>query len=428
VPVLPERVLVRRRAATALGVYGAAILGFLATVVAARELSKEDFARFALVFGTTTLLQTLVDLTIDEVVIKYGNRYAAREDWGRFHQLFRVGMLVKLVGGAAGTLAVVVAAFLAPLLWKTGGLQDALLIASLVPLIQQPEGMAGAVLTLRNRYDLRAWALLWSMALRLAAVWVAAPRGLVPVFVAIVAAQLVATASVSFVAWLAYRRFPRRAPEPLGADRPAIRSFAVQSTIASGLASLRTYLPTLLLGIVARAPQVANFRAAQAPQTAFQTASAPARLVLLAEQTRDVERGRADRAHALLRRYIGTTTLIACLATPPLWIFMPTFIRWIYHAKYLPATDAFRVMLLVAVVQFVFGWTKSFPVSIGRPGMRTAGQALEVAVVVPGVLVLGALYGATGAAGGMLAGSVVLAAYWTLGLLRLPRPEAAPAA
>src|SRR3954451_3889664 len=208
-----KRMLFRRRAATALGVYGAAILGFLATVVAARELSKEDFARFALVFGTTTLLQTLVDLTIDEVVIKYGNRYAAREDWGRFHQLFRVGMLVKLVGGAAGTLAVVVAAFLAPLLWKTGGLQDALLIASLAPLIPQPQGMAGAVLTLRNRYDLRGWALLWSMALRLAAVWIGAPHGLLPLFVWIVAAQAIATVSVSFVALLAYRRYPRRAPE-----------------------------------------------------------------------------------------------------------------------------------------------------------------------------------------------------------------------
>ena len=420
--------LFRRRAATALGVYGAAILGFLATVVAARELSKEDFARFALVFGITTLLQTFVDLTIDEVVIKYGNRYVAQEDWGRFHQLFRVGMLVKLVGGAAGTVAVVVAAFLAPVLWKTGGLQSALLIASLVPLIQQPEGMAGAVLTLRNRYDLRAWALLWSMALRLTAVWLGAPHGVVPVFVGIVTAQVVATASVSFLAWLGYRRFPRCAPEPLGADRRPIRSFAVQSTIASGLTSLRTSLPTVLIGIVARAPQVANFRAAQAPQTAFQTLSGPARLVLLAEQTRDVERGRLDRAHALLRRYIGTATVIACVATPPLWIFMPTFIRLVYHAKYLPATDAFRVMLIVAVVQFVFGWTKTFPVSIGRPGMRTAGQALEVAVLVPAVLVLGALYGATGAAGGMLAGSVVLAAYWTLGLLRLPRPEAAPAA
>jgi O-antigen/teichoic acid export membrane protein len=150
--------------------------------------------------------------------------------------------------------------------------------------------------------------------------------------------------------------------------------------------------------------------------------------VLLAEQTRDVEYGREDRAHALLRRYIAAAAAIACVVTPPLWIYMPSVVRLVYTAKYVPAADAFRVMLLAAVLQFVFGWTKSFPVSIGRPGLRTAGQALEIAVLVPGVLVLGALYGATGAAGGVLAGSVVLAVFWTLGLLRLQRPEAAPAA
>ena len=419
--------ILRRRAATAFGVYGSAVLGFLSTVVAARELSKDDFARFALVFGTTTLLQVFVDLTIDEVVIKYGNRYAAREDWGRFHRLFRVGMLVKLAGGTVGTAAVVGAAFLSPLIWKTGGVRGALLIASLVPLIQQPEGMAGAVLTLRNRYDLRGLLLLWAMALRLAAVWVGAAHGLLPLFVGLVLAQFVATASVSYVAFLGYRRYPRHAPQPLGDDREAIRSFAIQSTIASGLASVRTSLPTVLVGIVARGSQVAYFRAAQAPQTAFLSLSAPARLVLLAEQTRDVEQGRSDRAYALLRRYIGVAIAIACVVTPPAWIYMPTLVRLVYHAKYVPASNAFRVMLLAAVLQLVFGWTKSFPVSIGRPGMRTLGQALEIAALVPGVLVLGALYGATGAAGGILAGSVVLAVFWTLGLLRLPRPEAAPA-
>jgi O-antigen/teichoic acid export membrane protein len=419
--------LFRRRATTAFGVYGAAALGFLATVVAARELSKDDFARFALVFGTTTLLQTFVDLTIDEVVIKYGNRYAAREDWGRFHQLFRVGMVVKLIGGALGTLTIVAAALLAPLLWKTGGLRAPLLIASLIPLIQQPEGMAGAVLMLRNRYDLRGLALLWSMGLRLAAVAIGAPYGVVPVFVAIVVAQVVATASLSLVAVLAYRRYPRRDPQPLGDDRPAVRAFAIQSTIASGLASLRTSLPTVLVGMVAKPNQVANFRAAQAPQTAFLSLSGPVRLVLLAEQTRDVEHGRSERAHALLRRYITWATAVALVVTPPAWIFMPTLIRIVYHAKYVPATPAFRVMLLAAVLQFIFGWTKTFPVSIGRPGMRTVGQTLEIAVLIPAVLVLGALYGATGAAGGVLAGSAVLAGYWTFGLLRLERPQAAHA-
>src|SRR5919201_3431822 len=185
---------------------GIAAAGTSASTSAARELSKEDFARFALVFGTTTLLQAFVDLTIDEVVIKYGNRYAAREDWGRFHRLFRVGMLVKLVGGLAGTAAVVGAAFLSPLIWKTGGVVGALLIASLIPLIQQPEGMAGAVLTLRNRYDLRGLLLLWAMALRLAAVWVGASYGVLPLFVGLLLAQLLATVTVSYVALLGYRR------------------------------------------------------------------------------------------------------------------------------------------------------------------------------------------------------------------------------
>ena len=86
-----------------------------------------------------------------------------------------------------------------------------------------------------------------------------------------------------------------------------------------------------------------------------------------------------------------------------------------------------QMMLLAAALQLIFGWTRTFPVSIGRVGLRTAGQLLEVVALVPGVLVLGALYGATGAACGVLAGSAVLAAFWAVGLARLSRTKAAHA-
>jgi O-antigen/teichoic acid export membrane protein len=419
-----SRVL-RRRAATAFGVYGSAVLGFAATVVAARELSKLDFARFALVFATTALLQVLVDLTIDEVVIKYGNRYVARSQWGRLRRLVRVGLVVKLAGGALGTAAIVGAAFLSPYLWRTGGVRDAMLIAALVPVIQQPEGMAGAVLTLRNRYDVRGYFLVWAMALRLAAVAIAAPYGLLWLFGALVVAQIVSSASIGVVGLAAFRRYPIAPIEPLGEDAAPIRAFTIQSTISSGLMSLRFFLPTALVGTVANGAQVAGFRTAQAPQTAMQTLSAPARLVLLAEQTRDVEHGRPERAFALLHRYIGGTSLLALVVTPPAWVFMPTLVRLVYKAKYLFAVEAFRIMLLVAALQLVFGWTRTFPVSIGRVGLRTAGQLVEVAVLLPAVLVLGAAYGATGAAGGVLASAAALAVFWTVGLFRLPQPVAA---
>jgi len=415
--------VIRRRAATAFGIYGAALVGFLATIVAARELSVPDFARFAVVFATTSLLQLFVDLTIDEVVVKYGNRYAAREDWGRFRRLFEIGLAVKMAGGAAGSLAIVVAAFLAPYIWKTHGLRDALLIASLIPLIQQPEGMAGAVLLVRNRYDLRGVLLFWSMLLRLAAIAIGARHGLLWLFTAIVVAQAVSSVTVCAVAYVAYRRYPRAERRPLAEDAREIRAFAIQSTIASGLTSLRTSLPTVLVGVVATSPQVGYFRAAQAPSTAFASLSAPARLVLLAEQTRDVEHGRSDRAYALLRRYIAGTAVLGLVITPILWIAMPTLIRWVYKARYVPAANAFRVMLLAAVVQLVFAWTKSFPVSIGRAGLRTVGQLCEIAVLVPAVLVLANLYGAAGAAGGVLAGALALAAFWSVALLRMRSAE-----
>jgi O-antigen/teichoic acid export membrane protein len=78
-------------------------------------------------------------------------------------------------------------------------------------------------------------------------------------------------------------------------------------------------------------------------------------------------------------------------------------------------------MLLAAAVQLVFAWTKSFPVSIGRPGLRTVGQVVEIAVLVPAVLLLGDRYGATGAAGGVLAGAVVLGVFWLVALARMER-------
>jgi O-antigen/teichoic acid export membrane protein len=409
---MPSRVL-RRRAATAFGIYGSALLGFAATIVAARELTKPDFARFALVFGTTSLLQLFVDLTIDEVVVKYGNRYAAREQWGRFQRLFRVGLGVKMAGGAAGSLAVVGAALLAPWIWTTGGLRGAMLIAALVPLIQQPEGMAGAVLLVRNRYDVRGLLLFWAMALRLAAIAIGASISLIALFAAVVIAQAVSTATACAVALVAFRRYPAATSEPLGEDAPEIRRFAIQSTVASGLTSLRTSLPTVLVGVVASPTQTADFRAAQAPATAAASLSAPARLVLLAEQTRDVEHGRTDRAFRLLARYIGATAVLAGIVTPLAWWAMPTLVRWVYGVKWVAASNAFRVMLLAAMVQLVFAWTKSFPVSIGRPGLRTFGQLLEIVVLVPAVLVLASAYGATGAAAGVVAGAVTLAVFWS---------------
>lgn len=410
---LMRRLLVRR-SLTAVGIYSSVALGFLATVIAARRFHSADvFGLYTIVIAASGFFQILLDLTVEEAVVKYGFRYVAREDWPRLRRLISIAAAMKLTGGVIGAAALLVFAAVGPsrLAW-------ALALGALIPLVQSIEGLAGAMLYLRSRYDIRSFFLAWSMALRLAGVAIGARHGVAAAIAGILVAQAVGTLSVAVVGLVAYRRFPSAAAQPLGDDRREIRSFFTQSTVATCVTSLRTGLGPLLLGAVTNTVQVGLFRVAQAPQSGFQALSAPARMVLLTEQTRDWERGRQSVVLRGVRRYSLAALAFSIVAVPPLFIFIPDLIRWINGPEYVGAADAARLFLLAAAAQLVVGWTKSFPVTIGRPELRLRTHALETVVVLPLILVLGAIWGATGAAAAVLAGMLVFAAVWFVLLVR----------
>ncbi len=103
--------VLRRRAGAVAGTYFAIALGFLGTIVAARVFSTEVLGLYALVIASAGFFQTLLDLTIEEALIKFGFRYVTREDWGRLRRLFRRTFVFKaagalLAGGALLLLAV----------------------------------------------------------------------------------------------------------------------------------------------------------------------------------------------------------------------------------------------------------------------------------------------------------------------------------
>ena len=168
--------------------------------------------------------------------------------------------------------------------------------------------------------------------------------------------------------------------------------------------------------------QVGLFKVAQSPQAGFQALSGPARMVLLTEQTRDWERGREGAVLRGVRRYTAAAFGLAIVAVPPLLVFMPDLIRLIFRPEYLGAVNAARLFVLAAAVQLVVGWTKSFPVTIGRPGLRIWTHGIETIVVLPLVVVLGSRWGAAGAAGAVLAGMCVFAVEWAVIFVRI-RPE-----
>jgi O-antigen/teichoic acid export membrane protein len=415
--------LLRRRAAAAAGTYASIVLGFAASIVAARLLTRDEFGLYALVIASLTLLQILLDLTIEEALIKFGFRYIAQEDWGRLGRLFRQTFVFKLAGALLGTLALLGLAVLSRHVFGTSHLRTPLVVAAVNPLLQAPEGMAATALMLRSRYDARGWFLALSMGLRLLGIGVAAPHGVAWAVGAIVAAQGLTSACIGVAGVAAFRRFPRAPHRPLAEDARQIRRFIVQSSLATGVVSLRSTLTPIVLGIVSTIKQVSYFRVAQSPQQGFNAVSAPIRMVLLTEQTRDWERGELERVFAGVRRYTLLAALGSLVLLPPLLLLMSPIVRLLFGAKYLGAVDAARIVVGAGAVQFVVGWSKSFAVTAGRPHLRVWTHGLESVVLLPLAVLLGARWGASGAAVAVLVSSAVFAAAWGVLYTRIRRDE-----
>src|ERR671925_2089527 len=95
-----------RRSAAAAGIYASVLVGFLGTVIAAHAFSTRALGLYALVLAATGFFQTLLDLTVEEALVKYGFRFQERADWGRLRRLFVRAVQLKVAGGilAAGVL------------------------------------------------------------------------------------------------------------------------------------------------------------------------------------------------------------------------------------------------------------------------------------------------------------------------------------
>ncbi|MBA3434138.1 MAG: lipopolysaccharide biosynthesis protein [Actinobacteria bacterium] len=408
-----------RRSATAAWVYVAVVFGILGTVVAARVLGLEDFGVFVTALAAVGFFQVLLDLTVEEPLTKFGFRYTVGEEWGKLRRLFVRALQLKFAGGVLAALALVLLAPVADSIFGAEGLAGPILVGSLLPLVQAPENVGSTALLLRGRYDLRGAYLAFAMALRLTAIVVAAPMGVTETLAAMVVAQAIATAAVSLAGLAAFRRFPAAPARPLGEDRREVFSFVLQSSVGTGVISLRTTLVPLMLGIVAGPIQVGLFRIAQTPQTGLAAASSPARLVLLTDQTRAWERGRRGSVLAGVRTYTLVAAGLMAVAVPILMLAMPWLVETVFGAEYSRAVDAARIVLVAAAIQFALGWSKSLPVTIGRPRLRIVTHGLEALVVIPLVAVLGSEWGATGAAVAILVATLVFAAAWAVAIARL---------
>jgi O-antigen/teichoic acid export membrane protein len=411
----------RRRAVTAAALYGGTAAGILGTLIAVRVLGPDQFGLLTIALAAASFVQLLLDTTVEEAIVKYGVRYAATDDWGRLRGLFRVGLAIKWGGGAVATLVILALVPFTDALFGEPGLTAPLVVAAFIPIAQAPEGIAGASMIVAGRYDLRAVFSGLAMVLRLVGVAVGVRYGVTWAVVGILLGQIVGSCASGYAGHRIFARHPAAEPTGLRRDRAELTRFVLKSGIGTSLVSMRNTVTPLALGVVASATEVGYFRAAQAPITGFDALSAPVRLILLTEQTRDVEHGRITEAYRSLRRYILGATAVALALAPIAWVLMPWLVRVVLGTAYIPATDAARILLLAACLRLVLGWTKTFPVSIGRPGLRIVAHSVEIVALLPLVVILGSRWGATGAAAGVLIATAAFAAAWAVLLFRLRR-------
>jgi hypothetical protein len=128
--------------------------------------------------------------------------------------------------------------------------------------------------------------------------------------------------------------FPRGEARPIGRSRGSSRSSSSRPS-PPGI-SLRAALTPVLLGVVAGTTQVGYYRVALAPQSGFSAASAPVRLVLLTEQTRDWEHGRAQTVLRGVKRYSLGAAAVALVSVPVFLLAMPWLVRVVFGEEYLP--------------------------------------------------------------------------------------------
>jgi O-antigen/teichoic acid export membrane protein len=411
--------LLWRRSATAAGLYASVGLGILGTIVAARVLGLADFGLWATALAVASFFQMLLDITVEETLTKIGFRYVVQEDWGRLRRLFARCVQLKVAGGL---LAAVCVALLAPVADSLFGADDLfwpVLVSALLPVVASVEAVGLSALLLRRRYDVRGSYQAVSATLRLAGIAVGAQFGVTGAVVGIVVAQAAASLVAAALGLAAFRRFPAVPQRPLGDDRKLVLSFVARSSAATGVISLRRTLAPLLLGVVAGPTQVGLLRVAQSPQTGLEAASAPVRLILLTEQTHDWERGREHDVVEGVRRYMVAASGLMVVAVPVFMIAMPFLVRLVFGKEYEGAVDAARIVLVAAALQLVLGWTKSFPVSIGRPGLRVVAHGVEALVLLPLTVVLGSAWGVTGAAVAILVSVIAFAAVWAVLLVRI---------
>ena len=168
----------RRVGRTTGGVWVASLLAILATIVTARALGPGDYGSVFLALSMVGSIAILLDVTLEEATVFYGNRALAAGDEAGLRALVGKSLRLDVVVGIAVTAAIVAASEPLADFASAGALDPTLIqISAIGILLTTADSTAHAVLALAGRPDLRAAGMAGQAGFRLLGALMAAQIG-----------------------------------------------------------------------------------------------------------------------------------------------------------------------------------------------------------------------------------------------------------
>jgi len=185
---------------------------------------------------------------------------------------------------------------------------------------------------------------------------------------------------------------------------------------AGGVADFTTLrLDQLMLGAMASSPAIGLYVVAVRLSEITTFAATALADALMPE----VAASRAgDQAESLLGRSLRLTVYSNAVVLVPLWLAAPTILKMLFGESFVPATSAFRWLLMAAVVWSAGAIVTSGLQGFGYPGLSTIARFLSAIVTAAALLILLPRMGITGAAIASLIGYSVMLTASLFGLIQ----------
>ena len=403
-----------------------AILSLFYLGIATRSLGVAGFGRFALIIGAAQTLASLVTFQSWQVIVQYGTGPLAAGDRPALGRLFRGSAIVDLSSAiVGGILAWIILEIWGEMLGIGPTLKRATLIFAAVQLLTIRSTPLG-ILRLRDRFSLGAVADGVLPVVRfLGAILVAFVHPTVQAFLAVWGAAEVLTAIAYwwFVARdgdLALMRTSRGARR-LPYEYPGIVRYALSTNASATLGLSSKQVPLLIVGAAAGVAAAGAFRlAAQLAQALVKLSQMVSRAAFpeMVRMVRDTEAAALRRL--LIRLFLASAAAAAIIMVVVL-VAGKSVLSLVGGRDFRGAWPLLLWLALAGCLDFATVAVDTVLTALQRAGtvlvIRTAG----VVLMLGSTLLLIPLYGATGVAMAVAAGSAAMTLLMAGAAARLPR-------